>query len=144
MYCAATPDRLVTKNEVAEVCEISVNHLAQVINQLSQLGFLKTHRGRSGGISLARPAEEITIGEVFRALEGETLNHPCFADPGNCCPLHVMCRLRVALQDAAQAFFASLDGITLDELIRDNFQLLAYFEEAGPCLNMNNNEELHT
>ena len=42
MYCAAHQDRLVTKSEIAEVCNISENHLAQVINQLSQLNYLST------------------------------------------------------------------------------------------------------
>jgi len=39
MYCAANPDRLVTKAEIADRCNISPNHLVQVINQLSQLGY---------------------------------------------------------------------------------------------------------
>lgn len=49
MYCAANSDRLVTKSEIAERCNISENHLAQVINQLAQLGYLRTQRGRNGG-----------------------------------------------------------------------------------------------
>ena len=49
MYCALHEGRLVTKSEIAQRCNISENHLAQVVNQLSQLGFLKTQRGRNGG-----------------------------------------------------------------------------------------------
>ncbi len=70
MYCALNEGRLVTKSEIAQRCNISENHLAQVVNQLSQLGFLKTQRGRNGGLNLSRSADEICIGDVFRQVEG--------------------------------------------------------------------------
>ena len=124
MYCAAHPDRLVTKSEIAEVCNISENHLAQVINQLSQLGFLTTQRGRNGGMCLGIDADAIRIGEVFRHVEGNLPMVECFADADNSCPLTDACRLRLALRDAAQAFYASLDEITLDALVCDNTDLL--------------------
>ena len=124
MYCAANSDRLVTKSEIAECCNVSENHLAQVINQLGQLGFLKTQRGRNGGMSLARPAGQISIGEVFRHVEGGLPIAECFADADNSCPLKEACRLRVALSDAAQAFYAALDEITLEALICDNVDLI--------------------
>ena len=124
MYCAANPDRLVTKAEIASCCNISENHLAQVINQLSQLDFLATQRGRNGGMSLARSANEIRIGDVFRHIEGGLPLAECFADADNTCPLSSACRLKVALADAAAAFYASLDNITLDSLICDNLDLM--------------------
>ncbi len=124
MYCAAHGDRLVTKSEIAKVCNVSENHLAQVINQLSQLKYLRTQRGRNGGMSLARPAAEIRIGQVFRHVEGGLPIAECFADADNTCPLVKACRLKLALADAAQAFYASLDDITLDALICENDELM--------------------
>lgn len=124
MFCAANQDRLVTKTEIADCCNVSANHLAQVINQLSQLGYLKTQRGRKGGMSLARPADQIRIGDIFRDIEGALPIAECFADADNSCPFVSSCRLRVALQDAAVAFYRSLDGITLDALVCDNTDLL--------------------
>lgn len=131
MYCAANPDRLVTKAEVAECCNVSENHLAQVINQLGQLGFLTTHRGRNGGINLGRPATDIRIGAVFRETEGGVPMAECFADADNTCPLTEACRLRLALSDASKAFYASLDDITLDALICDNHALLQILQPVG-------------
>ena len=128
MYCAANPDRLVTKSEIAACCNISANHLAQVINQLSQLKFLTTQRGRNGGIRLRREAKDIRIGAVFRQIEGNLPLAECFADADNTCPLVNACRLRVALADAAAAFYASLDEITLDSLVCGNFDLLALLQ----------------
>jgi Rrf2 family nitric oxide-sensitive transcriptional repressor len=124
MYCAANSDRLVTKAEIAECCNISENHLAQVINQLSQLGYLHTQRGRNGGMALGRQPEEIQIGNVFRDVEGALPMVECFADADNTCPLASACRLKVALSDAAQAFYASLDDITLEALVCDNHDLM--------------------
>lgn len=131
MYCAAHPDRLVTKSEIAEVCNISENHLAQVINQLSQLNYLSTQRGRNGGMSLARPADQIRIGAVFRHVEGALPIAECFADADNTCPLTDACRLRLALQDAAEVFYASLDDVTLDALVCDNDPLLKLLQPVA-------------
>lgn len=131
MYCAAHPDRLVTKSEIAEVCNISENHLAQVINQLSQLNYLSTQRGRSGGMTLARAADQIRIGSVFRHVEGTLPIAECFADADNTCPLTEACRLRLALRDAAEVFYASLDEVTLDALVCDNDPLLKMLQPVA-------------
>lgn len=133
MYCAVTPGRLVTKAEIARVCNASENHLAQVINQLGQLGFLHTQRGRNGGLELARPASRIVIGDVFRAIEAPVPLAECFADADNTCPLVSACRLRVALSDAAEAFYATLDPITLDALVCGNAALLDILHPAVAC-----------
>lgn len=124
MFCAANPDRLVTKSEIALCCNISENHLAQVINQLSQLGYLNTQRGRNGGMTLARSAADIRIGDVFRHIEGDLPIAECFADADNTCPLTEACRLRLALVDAVDAFYAQLDDVTLDALVCDNVDLM--------------------
>lgn len=133
MYCALHRDTLVTKTEIAERCNASENHLAQVINQLAQLGYLETHRGRRGGITLARPAEQIVIGAVFRDLEAPVPLAECFADADNSCPLTDACRLRIALGDAVDAFYATLDPITLDALVCDNHALEAIIGGPSGC-----------
>lgn len=131
MYCAANPGRLVTKHEIAERCNASENHLAQVINQLAQMGFLHTQRGRNGGLELGRPASEIVIGEIFRALEQPVPLAECFADVDNTCPLTDACRLRGALTKAANAFYETLDPITLDALVCDNAALISIISPEG-------------
>lgn len=137
MFCTAHQGRLVTKHEIAARCNASENHLAQVINQLAQLGVIHTQRGRNGGLELARPPEEIRIGEIFRILEAPVPLTECFADVDNTCPLTEACRLRPALAAAAEAFYARLDALTLDELVCDNAELTALFQPpdcAGPKL----------
>jgi len=131
MFCGVNDDRLVTKSEIAARCNTSESHLAQVINRLAQLGYLHTQRGRSGGITLARPTEQIEIGSVFRDLEAPAPLAECFADVDNTCPLVDACRLRVAVADAAEAFYAHLDGITLDALVCENHGLIELFQPSA-------------
>ncbi|MCT4555005.1 MAG: Rrf2 family transcriptional regulator [Pelagimonas sp.] len=133
MFCAANTGRLVTKAEIAKACNASENHLAQIINQLAQMGFLHTQRGRNGGLELGRPATDIRIGDIFRALEAPVPLAECFADVDNTCPLTDACRLRTALTDAANAFYATLDPITLDALICDNAPLLDILQPVAGC-----------
>ena len=127
MFCGANAGRLVTKSEIAGRCNTSESHLAQVINRLGQLGYLHTQRGRSGGITLARPMNQIVIGDVFRELEASTPLAECFADVDNTCPLVEACRLRLAIADAAEAFYAHLDGVRLDALVCNNDALFEIF-----------------
>ena len=127
MFCGAHEDHLVTKAEIAQVCNISESHLAQIVNRLAQLGYLRTQRGRKGGIRLGRPMSQIRIGEVFRALETSVPLAECFADVDNTCPLTHACRLRLAIADAAEAFYAHLDTMSLEKLVCGNHALFDLF-----------------
>jgi len=137
MFCAVNTGRTVQKAQIACACNASENHLAQVINALAQKGYIHTHRGRSGGMELAREAEEISIGEVFRDLEVGTPFAECFSDTRNTCPLTKCCRLRIALERALSAFYHELDTITLGDLVAGNVPLQAILGldagSNGPC-----------
>lgn len=123
MYCAANAGRKVRKHEIATACNASENHLAQVIHLLGQRGFIQTVRGRSGGLSLGRPMEDIRVGDVFRTFEAQVPFTECFAETPNSCPLSGFCLLRCALADAVEAFYASLDKLTLKDLVANNTSL---------------------
>jgi Rrf2 family nitric oxide-sensitive transcriptional repressor len=128
MFCAVNNDRIVRKFEVAERCNVSENHLAQVINGLAHAGFLTTLRGRKGGLMLARPMGQIGVGAVARAFEGQVPLAECFTETRNTCPLAPACRLRRALADAVEAFYASLDRLTIADLVVENEGLAAILE----------------
>lgn len=120
MFCAVNDGRVVRKHEMAEACNVSENHLAQVIHLLAQKGFLRTLRGRSGGMMLGRAMEEIGVGEVIRAFEAALPFTECFAGVQNNCPLAACCRLKCALGEAVEAFYASLDRLTLRDMVAGN------------------------
>jgi Rrf2 family nitric oxide-sensitive transcriptional repressor len=123
MVCAVNPDRIIRKHEVAVSCNASENHLAQVIHLLAQRGFLRTVRGRAGGLVLGRPAAEITVGAVFRSFEAVLPFTDCSQGAENACPLIAACRLKCVLNDALGAFYAHLDGVTLADLVAGNGEL---------------------
>jgi len=116
MVCAADPERLVRKHDVAAAIGASENHLAHVVNRLAQTGYIVTRRGRNGGFRLARPAAAIGVGAVCRAFEGALPFLDCEAPDGNC-PLSGRCRMAPHMQRALAAFYAALDDLTLDALI---------------------------
>lgn len=132
MFCAVNSGRLVTKHEIAERCHASENHLAQVIHQLAQMGVIHTQRGRRGGLKLALPPKDVSIGEIFRAMEAPVPLAECFADVDTSCPLVAACRLREALSAAVEAFYARLDDVTLDALVCGNEALAALLAPECP------------
>lgn len=119
MVCAVNPDRIVRKSDVATLINASENHLAQVVNQLGQAGFINTLRGRHGGFSLAHPAADISVGAVFRAFEADLPLIECFS-ADNTCPLKDVCRMAGHLRAAIDAFYASLDAVRLEDLVDCN------------------------
>lgn len=119
MVCAVNPNRIVRKSDVAQAINASENHLAQVVNQLGQSGFITTLRGRHGGFSLARPASEISVGSVFRTFEADLPFIECFSSE-NTCPLKGVCRMSAHLSRAIESFYASLDPVMLGDLTSCN------------------------
>ena len=140
MVCAVNPDRIVRKSDVATTINASENHLAQVVNQLGQSGYITTLRGRHGGFSLARPAAEISVGDLFRTFEADLPFMECFTDD-TVCPLKGACRMSRHLHRAVEAFYDSLDPVMLNELVDCNDSLDALLTlapsaralETGAC-----------
>lgn len=117
MRLAAEPDRTITTEEIAEEHGISRNHLVKVVRELAEAGLIATQRGGGGGMRLARPAHEITIGEVVRRLEARHALVECFRADGGDCILNPGCRLKSRLKRAKEAFLADLDRSTLADCV---------------------------
>lgn len=83
-YLAVEADRLVSVREVAELLEVSENHLAKVMQRLSRAGLASSTRGPKGGFVLARAAREITLLEVYEAIEGPLDVHHCLFPSPRC------------------------------------------------------------
>lgn len=82
-------------SQIAEDQKIPPSFLAKIISQLSIAGLIHTSRGARGGVSLARPPEEISILEVVEAIDGPVTLNECTENPSSCpfgetCPLHVL------------------------------------------------------
>ena len=132
MYCALRDGAVARTSEIAQAYGISENHLTKVAQQLAATGYLRTLRGRGGGLQLARP-HEIVVGEVVRHTEGTLKLVECFDAETNTCPLAPACRLRRALHRALDAFFLVLDGYTLADLVSTPAELRALLHMDRPA-----------
>jgi Rrf2 family protein len=65
---------MVTADQLAQAQSIPVNFLENILRDLRRAGLVESRRGQQGGYLLARPAEEISIADVIRAVEGPLAN----------------------------------------------------------------------
>ncbi len=133
MYLAVRPERLCSIAELAHDYRISRNHLVKVVHGLARGGFLRTYRGRGGGVRLARPPAEIRIGDVMRYTEGPVRPVECFRAEDNRCVIAPACGLPRALNEAFGAFFSVLDRYTLADLVDRRAELRALLQIAPPA-----------
>ena len=115
---------LVRVDDVVKVHGLARPHIVKIVHALGRAGLIETQRGRGGGFRLARPAAEITVGEVVRLTEGPLDIVECFNRATNTCPLIGICRLSRALQDATRAFLDVLDGVTVADIAANRGELL--------------------
>lgn len=95
---------------------IPLNHLTKIAHRLARADLLKSSRGRSGGLALSHPAENITVGQVLRVTEPDFVLVGCMADQG--CSLAPGCGLAPVLDAALRTFLRVTDGATLAEVAR--------------------------
>lgn len=111
MYVADQEGQRTTIAEAAKANHISRSHLMKVAQRLAQEGFLKTSRGRKGGLVLSKPPEEITLGDVLRVTEPDFALVGCMA--GDWCLFADRCNVPSALDRALEAFLGVADRQTL-------------------------------
>jgi Rrf2 family nitric oxide-sensitive transcriptional repressor len=130
IYLALDPNRLVTIEDIARSYDISKTHLMKVVHQLGLAGYVETVRGRGGGLRLARPPEEIGVGELVRATEESMALAECFQPSGRCA-IEPACGLRPVLHEALAAFLAVLDRYTVADLVARRRKPLTELLEAS-------------
>ena len=110
-----------TIDELAEQLVVQRSHLAKVVQRLQHLEMLETVRGRGGGVLLAPAALRAGLGALVRRLEDDDEVVSC---EQLACPLRAGCRLRGALRQAQEAFYATLDEMTIGDLLTSPTQEL--------------------
>jgi Rrf2 family transcriptional regulator, nitric oxide-sensitive transcriptional repressor len=111
------PER-VTVDEVAETFGISRHHLVKVVHDLGRTGYLQTQRGVGGGFTLARPPQDIRLGDIVRLGEESEVVIECEDKKHRLCRIAPACRLKSVLDEAATAFFEVLDAYTIADLVQ--------------------------
>jgi Rrf2 family transcriptional regulator, nitric oxide-sensitive transcriptional repressor len=123
LYLGAQPDKVCSISEIARAYGISQNHLMKVAHDLGKAGYIEGVRGRSGGVRLARPADQINVGEVVRRTEEGFELVECGS-----CVIAPACGLTGVLDEALAAFMAVLDRYTLADLLKKRSKLMRLFE----------------
>jgi len=121
IYLGVNGDEPCTIGEISARFGISKNHLMKVVQQLSQKGYLIALRGKKGGLRLSRSPADIGIGELIRELENDLVLAECFGN-NNQCIIVPACELQTAFNEALQAFLATLDAYTLEDILQGHRQ----------------------
>jgi Rrf2 family protein len=106
----------VSLRSVAERQNISDKYLEAIVKPLVVAGVLVSVRGKNGGYQLARAANEITAGDVIRAVEGEVAPVPCTSADGQRCERQTDCRTAQFWVGLERVVDQYLDSITIAEL----------------------------
>ena len=109
------PEKRAATGQIAQAKSIPPSFLAKIVSQLSVAGLLQTSRGARGGVSLAKPAESISLLDVVEAIDGPILLNDCVGEMSNCaydddCPLKpVWCDAqKILVEQLSKANFAQL------------------------------------
>jgi len=113
---AAYPDKQVTLKEVAHKQHLSTKYLGQIMRALKAAGIVRAARGMGGGFSLIRPPGEITLSEVFSALDDPEELVECVLQP-HVCPMHDVCPTRDTWVELSEAINKVLESTTLHDLV---------------------------
>ena len=112
---------------IAERQQVPEAYLEQLIAVLRKAELVQSVRGAQGGYMLSRAANEITVGQVLRALEGELALVDCLTE-GDACEKACVCPTRVVWRKLHEGVNQIVDGITLQDMLNDHERLLAQGE----------------
>lgn len=105
---------------IAEEQGISENYLEQLFATLRKSGLVKSVRGSQGGYTLAQNSDQITVGQVLRALEGSLAPVDCvLEDEPTECNKAGGCVTRIVWERIRDSINNVVDSITLDDLVKD-------------------------
>lgn len=105
--------------DISQREQISPKFLEQILLTLKNAGLLHSKMGVGGGYYLSRPASEITMGQIFRVLDGPVAPIKCVSqmayEPCGC-PDEETCGLRLAMGDVRNAIAGILDNTSLADI----------------------------
>jgi Rrf2 family protein len=104
--------------DIAEAQAIPPRFLEAILNQLKQAGIATSQRGKYGGYLLARRADELTVGDVLRVVEGPVEIVACAGDDaGERCELDGNCVFLPMWEEVRKAITRVYDSTTFQDLV---------------------------
>ena len=105
-----------TLKEIAQRQDISLTYLEHLVGPLIDAGLIRSIRGSKGGITLARPAREITLKDIVGVLEGPTAPVECL-EHADTCPRSGACVTQEVWDEVGKAINRVLESKTLEDLV---------------------------
>jgi Rrf2 family protein len=126
---------LLQVSELASKEGLPIKFLEQILMQLKAAGYLESRRGKHGGYMLARPPENICIGQVARLIDGPLAPIACVSQTAyeRCtCPDEEHCGLRMLMLDVRNAISNVLDRFTLADVVEVTMRKLRKDKVSHP------------
>ncbi len=108
---------------IAQRQEISVSYLEKLMAKLKKAGLVESVRGVNGGYTIARPVEEISVGDVLRALEGDLVPVECAGiDESHAthCSSSSQCVSKIVWKRINDCINDTVDSIYIGELVQES------------------------
>lgn len=111
-------DKIVNAKRIASEYQIPAQLLAKILQKLAREGLIDSQNGPKGGYVLARSPEDITVGEVVKAIEGPVNLVDCHREDGVGCQQLRTCTVRLPIQRIQDKISRFLDSITIEQISR--------------------------
>jgi len=113
-------------SEISKRQGISLKYLEKLIRKLKKAGFVKSMRGPYGGYMLAKPVEDISVGDVVRVLEGTDAITDCTESNNVCgtCTRAGKCLTQYIWAETSKAMFEKLDSFRIDKLLERSDEII--------------------
>lgn len=118
VHLASVENGQSTTAEISAVCDLSRHHLAKVHQRLTKAGLLHSFRGPAGGVKLAKDPSDITLLEIYEAMEGSISGMPCLFER-EACP-RTGCVLGAILPAVARQVEIYFEETTLAHLAQES------------------------
>lgn len=116
--------------EISERQGISLKYLEQIVSILTRAGLVTSTRGANGGYRIAMPADQITVGMILRATEGDMVPAECvYSETG--CERNGACPSQLLFRRVYSAINEVIDHVTLKSLVDE--------EQNGSCRKLREN-----
>jgi len=108
----------VLAREISQALNIPFHYLSKVLHQLTRDRLLSSHRGTSGGFSLAKPADSINLQDIVTSIDGRQSFDGCLLGESICGPDHP-CPVHDRWTEARNTVLTFLNESTIDQLSKE-------------------------
>ncbi|PKM66148.1 MAG: AsnC family transcriptional regulator [Firmicutes bacterium HGW-Firmicutes-2] len=114
----------VSIKSISERQEISENYLERIIALLKKAGYVKSTRGAQGGYMLTKKPDQISVGNILRALEGDLNPVDCsLTNDDKVCSESSLCVTKFVWKRISDSINDVVDNISLQDLVNEQIEI---------------------